>query len=257
MRTHQLSRLMRELSDSFVTSTRTDGTKYTHCADTAPDWVSDVVHACHGHMGPDDWRYRMIAECAGDLCDYAPDEWQESLHEVADSLVDIYTSQLLQWLASRNDRTDYIDDARREGLIDADADETNRIMIGQYQEYMEILQAMMQAIETVADDNEPTWADFVASCGHMQPVIEHGDYFAVETTAGTEIVPASLAYAPKCADDMRDYIEGEPLDIDAPVERLTGYLARMTAPGYMDCTDWTAHASESDAQTYLMETYGE
>jgi hypothetical protein len=104
---------------------------------------------------------------------------------------------------------------------------------------------------------------FAASCNFMVPSIEHGDYFKVETSAGTEIIPADVVGMPGSPADFRDYCEGEILiDDDIPLseqipERQTGYLARMTAPGYMDCTDWTAHASESDAQTYLMETYGE
>ena len=55
---------------------------------------------------------------------------------------------------------------------------------------------------------------------------------------------------------LRDYLQGEPVDIDAPVEKQTGYLARMSAPGYLDCTDWTAHACELDAWVYLADTYG-
>jgi hypothetical protein len=52
------------------------------------------------------------------------------------------------------------------------------------------------------------------------------------------------------------YIEGEPLDTDTTLNAKAGWLARLSAPGYMDCTDWTAHETEQDAIDYLIETYG-
>jgi hypothetical protein len=123
---------------------------------------------------------------------------------------------------------------------------------------------------------------FLSACGiawddafngqHMQPVIEYGDYFEVETSHGTEIVPADVVGAlphelghemnaetmftdtwrELCA-PLRYYLEGEPRE----VIRKTGWLARMSAPGYMDCTDWTAHESEADARAYLIDNYAD
>lgn len=92
----------------------------------------------------------------------------------------------------------------------------------------------------------------------MKPDIRQDTYVTVETRAGTEIVlvdavpdGASLLLA----SNFQDYCEGKILDPDAQLEIESGWLARLSAPGYLDCTDWTAHASEIEAQDYLIKTY--
>jgi hypothetical protein len=88
----------------------------------------------------------------------------------------------------------------------------------------------------------------------LRPSIEHGEYFQVNTSAGTEVVPAdvlSLRVEAVQASVLRDYLEGAPDDPDEIIERKTGWLARLSAPGYLDCTAWTAHASEGAARAYL------
>lgn len=93
----------------------------------------------------------------------------------------------------------------------------------------------------------------------MRPYIEHGDYFKVNTSAGTEIVPCDVIGRTMNVhvDALLNYLEGTPDDPEELCEVQTGWLARMSAPGYMDCTDWSAHASEDDARAFLLDTYGE
>jgi hypothetical protein len=67
----------------------------------------------------------------------------------------------------------------------------------------------------------------------------------VETTHGTEIVPTDLVGLTPSPDDLRDYIEGEP---DPEIETETGWFSRLSAPGYLDCTDWCGpFASQEEA----------
>jgi len=40
-----------------------------------------------------------------------------------------------------------------------------------------------------------------------------------------------------------------------PMEIVTGFGARLSAPGYLDCTDWAVFDTEEEAKQYLMETY--
>lgn len=35
------------------------------------------------------------------------------------------------------------------------------------------------------------------------------------------------------------------------VEKVKGYGARLSAPGYLDCTDWTVFKTEDEAWNYL------
>lgn len=95
----------------------------------------------------------------------------------------------------------------------------------------------------------------------MQPQVYLSTYYRVETTHGTEFVPIEVvgdvsAYADPYAALQaccNGTIEGEPGDFEFIT--ATGWLARMSAPGYMDCTEWAAFASEQQARAYLAETY--
>jgi hypothetical protein len=102
----------------------------------------------------------------------------------------------------------------------------------------------------------------------MQPVIYFGDYYEVETNNGTEIVPYDIAgkilpseeyYSdmdeawPDIESEIAQYVEGKPVS----VEPKSDWLARLSAPGYADCTDWTAHETEEGAAQFLIDQYGE
>ena len=45
------------------------------------------------------------------------------------------------------------------------------------------------------------------------------------------------------------------LDAELVCERRVGYGARLSASGYMDCTDWAVFATVSEAHAYLAEHY--
>lgn len=94
--------------------------------------------------------------------------------------------------------------------------------------------------------------------GFMKPQVYRGGYFAVETSAGTEIVPDDVIgrTCGTAGEAFANYCEGSILDPDECVEWREGFLARMSAPGYLDCTHWTAHATESAARQYLADNYG-
>lgn len=93
----------------------------------------------------------------------------------------------------------------------------------------------------------------------MQPQVYQDTYFEVDTTAGTELVPSDVIGRTMSVDvsALLDYLEGEPLDMDEMVEAKEGWLARLSASGYMDSTDWAAFATEGEAWEYLVDTYGE
>jgi len=106
----------------------------------------------------------------------------------------------------------------------------------------------------------------------MQPEILQCDYFACETDQGTEYVPADVPQLPFSV----DFAAGGVFDEDTPngpkllaalypyvqgtlveVSPKTGWLARLSAPGYMDCTDWTPYDTEEEAVEGLKEMYGD
>ena len=49
------------------------------------------------------------------------------------------------------------------------------------------------------------------------------------------------------------YCDGEP----QTWENIKGYGARLSAPGYLDCTNWQVFDTEEEAEEYLTEEYPE
>ncbi|RQH02737.1 hypothetical protein [Paraburkholderia dinghuensis] len=93
----------------------------------------------------------------------------------------------------------------------------------------------------------------------MQPQVYRGGYFEIDTTCGRETVPVDVCgrLANTGVSFFANYLEGTPLDGDAVIECYDGWLARMSAPGYLDCTDWTHHGTQDEAMEYLVDMYGE
>lgn len=105
--------------------------------------------------------------------------------------------------------------------------------------------------------------------GFMQQQIIKDEWYGVETGNGTEYIPSDLAalgltVGTTYDDDspeweeiigaLQDYTECT--DISS-VELIEGYGARLSAPGYMDCTEWSVFDTEAEAQAFLDEFYGE
>lgn len=105
----------------------------------------------------------------------------------------------------------------------------------------------------------------------MQPVVFYDEYFDCETRIGREIVPIDLVKRPEnlavgqiiCPEDdpeFTDVFEDVSQFVEGTIDSLelkSGWLARMSAPGYTDCTDWTAHKTAEEAHEYLKEMYGD
>jgi hypothetical protein len=91
--------------------------------------------------------------------------------------------------------------------------------------------------------------------GFMQKQITvKQSWWRVETSQGTEIVPTDLVSqepADSCA--FEDYCEGQVQSW----ELIEGFGARMSAPGYMDCTEWSVFDTAEEAEKYLEEAYGD
>jgi hypothetical protein len=91
--------------------------------------------------------------------------------------------------------------------------------------------------------------------GFMKPEIVCGVFWSVENNHGeSSLVPSDLVPNKPTLKDFEPYVEGKPTEFT----RKDGIFARMSAPGYMDCTEWdgpfpTRHAAE----LHLAEFYGE
>jgi hypothetical protein len=111
----------------------------------------------------------------------------------------------------------------------------------------------------------------------MEPQIEQGEWIEVESDC-TDFIPADVvgnvgltADGEEANEDntpeerwaeivnaVRIYIseQGNPDRIQS-VRLISGFGARLSAPGYMDCTEWSVFATEEEAREYLVEVYGD
>jgi hypothetical protein len=96
----------------------------------------------------------------------------------------------------------------------------------------------------------------------LRPTWYQAECYRVETTEGTQTVPCDVVGAlPVDADGnvsekgvlfLLAYCAGETIS----ATRVKGWLAYLSAPGYLDRTDYALLGSEEEAKRYLVEMYG-
>lgn len=79
------------------------------------------------------------------------------------------------------------------------------------------------------------------------------NWLLVDTSEGTYFVPTDLVEGAESREQILEIlgIQSEVYEMDI----ISGYGARLSMPGYLDCTEWTVHPSHMEAQLYLQETY--
>ena len=137
---------------AFISKTRDNGDTFYCLAPDSPEWMFDACYAGHGEMLPDDFRYAIIREAVGFISDRGEDfdvDGDDSA-EFADG-VDVYHSGLLAWVASNLHRMAYVDEA----LEGYGFKELGRaLMAGQSLERREIFDAVVQALQERADNDD-------------------------------------------------------------------------------------------------------
>ncbi len=84
----------------------------------------------------------------------------------------------------------------------------------------------------------------------MKPDIHRSEQcYSIDTTEGTFIVPHHV-----CGDDpegLEPFYTGQPLGGAEVING--GFVARLSAPGYMDCTEWSHFMYWTDVAEWLIE----
>lgn len=112
------------------------------------DEYQDLMHAAHGDMLPDDFRYQMIHDV---LSGMSEDPDGDSF-EVCDSCVPVYNHELMAWLSSNNARYGYVDEAIEQyGKGDSVIDD---IMGGYLLECMEVYDLINDWLDDNADEGD-------------------------------------------------------------------------------------------------------
>jgi hypothetical protein len=85
----------------------------------------------------------------------------------------------------------------------------------------------------------------------QQQVTDKCNWWKVDGPEGTQYFDASCI-----SKSQARFCYEFPQAIDS-IELVLGYGARLSAPGYMDCTDWSVYPSLKEAQEALAEMFGD
>ena len=80
------------------------------------------------------------------------------------------------------------------------------------------------------------------------------DWWQVEDN-GTNFYPCAY-FRREEVFKMHDLDSGATDDLEK-VTRIKGYGARLSAPGYLDCTEWGVYDTKAEAKAALDEMYGD
>ena len=88
----------------------------------------------------------------------------------------------------------------------------------------------------------------------MIPEYEKSTFYEVESTTGEgSLVPGDLVGKSPDLEDFTDYIEGGDPE---SFEQVSGWFARLSAPGYMDATDWSGPFDTiEEARKHIEDTF--
>jgi hypothetical protein len=78
--------------------------------------------------------------------------------------------------------------------------------------------------------------------------------YLVETSDGTEVVPVDCVGPEATLEDLRQFVCGKP-DEDQEIKVHAGIIARMSAPGYLDATDWCHFEDIESAMEWIKDFY--
>jgi hypothetical protein len=130
------------IAEYFETRERDNGEAFTVLADGTPAWLSKAVQEAHGDELPNDWRYatcRRIVDSLGEDPDV--ETWEH-----AGALVDVYTADLLAWLADNTGRTGWVDEVLEEDVWDKSLGIAGLLGAAQYACIEQMVDVLAEAI---------------------------------------------------------------------------------------------------------------
>lgn len=95
------------------------------------------------------------------------------------------------------------------------------------------------------------WLEIDGTCGIT--AVDMDDLTAEEQAIAESVEGDESAELDELQAHFGEYYEGDVQSVSV----REGYGARLSAPGYLDCTEWTVFDTEKEAQAYLDETYGD
>lgn len=98
------------------------------------------------------------------------------------------------------------------------------------------------------------WYELETNCGTFFVDVDDvdGGKFAASIAQGIDLDSLNPTQREKLAKEFLQYTEASSLE---HVSVREGYGARLSAPGYLDCTEWTVFDSVDQANEYLNENF--
>jgi hypothetical protein len=118
----------------------------------APQELREAIRAAHGDKMPDDFTYSTFADLLDRVAEYdveTIDDLQDVAHEIVDGYVDIYTYDLLQWLASDVNNVEYLAQAAQDGWT-VDDGTWQLLARAQYYAINEVMQCVISLLNNDA-----------------------------------------------------------------------------------------------------------
>ena len=84
-------------------------------------------------------------------------------------------------------------------------------------------------------------------------ITDKREWYQIETSQGTWFVDRADVGKSPDAEGIQQFCEGVPVSW----EIVTGFGCRLSAPGYLDCTEWAVFPSLAECDAYLNENYPE
>ena len=153
-----LATLASEFSNAFEQDTHNDGKQFYKLKDGSPRWMIDAIHSAHADILPHDWVYEQCSRVADRMAETDPENWDDSVSDWADSLVDVYNADRAAWLASHLSFGGVVDEAVEE-LGHSDQGIFGDIGTGQHRFNEQIAAALIQAVRDEAEIAEESDED--------------------------------------------------------------------------------------------------
>jgi len=134
-----MNKLIEKTLEFFELKERDPDRRYIVLKDNAPESLKESIRDTHGDRLPDDWIYDKYHSALETLSGYDindENDINDNRAEIVDGLVDVYTSNLTQWLNSNNSNVYYITEAQEE--YGPEADGFKILMMAQYKAIDEI-----------------------------------------------------------------------------------------------------------------------
>ena len=93
----------------------------------------------------------------------------------------------------------------------------------------------------------------------MEKQIVQEHFYRITTDYCDEIlIPESVCGSNQVPDNIESFSEYCECGVPVEIESVFGYFCRLSAPGYLDCTEWSGEfETEKEASDYLDELFGD